>query len=266
MRKPFICILLALLASACQPTPTPVLPTLIPTSTSAPPTEAATSEVTETTEVTAEVTDAASASPSPSRTPSITPTLTNTPLPQPTSSPTRTPTADAASSATAAIVEAPRFSTITPAPPNSQVQVTTTPIIVADVVITEEQFQEELNLRLPQYPNINSAYVNFTPGGVVITLTASGGDALITGDVSILFQVQNGLVYISVGGVQLNAVQIPDTYAAAVNTLYQATIDTMDSILRERLGDVTDLENIVFTDNAMNITLLVPLNVATDAP
>jgi hypothetical protein len=253
--------LLALLASACQPSPTPiVLPTAAqfataeasPTSEPTIDTTAASTEVMETMTLTS--------------TPSATPTITRTPSPMPTqpSQPTTTP--DTIASATAAAQEAPRFATITPAPANATVEPTTTPVIVADVVITEAQFQEELDPRLAAYPNIQSATLNFTPDGVKVTLTASGGDALITGEITILFQVDNGLVYISVGEVQLNAVQIPDAYTTAINNLYQVVLDSMDAILRQRLGDATDLENVFFTDTTMNLTLLVPISIATNAP
>jgi hypothetical protein len=278
MRKLFICITLALLvaiASACQAEPTPiVLPTLVEMSTDESEATATVSEetatveatdeaeVTETEEATDEVT-ATTAAPRASRTP--TPTPTNTFVPA-TTRPTVAGTPDVAASSTAAIEEAPVFATITAAPPNSQVQPTTTPIIVADVVITEVQFQEELDLRITEFPDMQSAFVNFTPEGVVLTLTASGGDALITGEVTILFQVDGGLVYISIGAVDVNAAQIPDAYAQSINNLYQVVIETMDGILRQRLGNLTDLENIIFTDSAMNITLLVPLDVATNTP
>ncbi|MFN8372108.1 MAG: hypothetical protein U0694_04440 [Anaerolineae bacterium] len=268
MRKLLICIALALL-SACQPeTPTAVLPTRAEL-----PTDEATSAAASTAETTGATATLTEATTTPTAaatsTPTLTPTITRTPTSTATIAPTAThpsPTPNTVASATAAVQEAPSFATITPAPPNAVIQPTTTPIIVADVIITEAQFQEELDAQVAAYPEIDFTAVNFTPIGVIITLTASGGDALITGDVTILFQVNNGLVYITIGGVQINAPQIPEAYASAINNLYAATIESMDSILRQRLGDVSDLENLVLTETSMNITLLVPLSVATNAP
>ncbi|NWF70434.1 MAG: hypothetical protein HXY40_15205 [Chloroflexi bacterium] len=262
MRHWWILLIVMFAAAACQPTPTPVLPTLAQfaeaTTSSAPdmPTDTVTS-------VPSAETAASSATTTPTPLPNATLTRTPTVIPQQpraTLPPSVTPTPNIAASTTARIEQAPRFSTLTPNP----IVPTTTPQVAADVVITEAQFQQALNIRLADMPSIQSAIVDFTTESIVIGLTASGGDALISSNVVISVQVANGVAFITISDIQLNAPEPPPLYLQVITTdLYPAVIDTMDGILRERLGGITNLENIVLTGSAMNITLLVPASIAT---
>lgn len=196
--------------------------------------------------------------------PSATRTATSTSTPRP---PTFTPTANMtrvfAGTSTAAVIEAPRFSTLTPLPPGSAPLITMTPALAADVVITEAQFQEELNLRIAGDPRIQTAAVNFVSGeipGIRILLTALGGQALTSGEVFVGFQFTGSFVAISVLDISVGSGEPPEAYVEIVaNVIMPAVVESFDSILTQRLGSVHDLQALTFANRTMALTLLVPM-------
>jgi hypothetical protein len=230
------------------------LPTLDPSAEVTEPVETLATEPTEA--VQPSDTPAPSRTPVPTRTPTLLPT--ETPRPTQPPPPTSEPTLAAASSATAAVLEAPRFSTFTPAPPGSSPP-PGTPQQIADVVITEAQFQEEVNLKITTYESMQMARVDFVPGGINVDLTALGGEAFISGRVFVSITVSGGIAAISPTEITVNAPEPPEAYVVTVSGDFTLLmIDVMDTILRARLGPDQDLENIVMTDREMLITLLVP--------
>lgn len=290
MRRFAFGMVCALLLAACQPPqdnrelPTVAVlpsetPTDVPTDTPAPtdtptltlaPTDTLVPSATFTPTITR--TPTPPPSPTPTNTPTDTPTLTNTPRVTPTSNPTQ----GAIASATAKILEAPTIATFTPIPPGSDAMVrptsTGTPIVAAGVVITEAQFQEQLNLVLRDIPDVQNAVVEFAPGGMFIELTASGGEALVTGRVFIRFTVVTGEQglnnFLSLqppltldefvmngGGVA------PERFVQIVYTdVTPAVVTALDAILNQRLGEERhNLENVIFDESAMTVSLLVPL-------
>lgn len=242
---------LLLLAAACQPTSTetPVLPTLavLPSLT---PSEVLTATPTE------------SETPGPTMTPTVTltftpfPTFTATPRASETPRATVEPTQAAIATGTAAAQEAPRFATVTP---GGNVQPGSTPQMVADVIVTESQFQEELNRQLASYSSMQRARADFVPGGINVELTALGGQAFITGNVFVSIELTNGFATISIGEITVNAPEPPEAYVETVTgDFFALMVNVLDTILTQRVGEENDLENIVVTDTTMEITLLVP--------
>lgn len=186
----FTLTLLALitLLAACQSNtePTDTLPTLavLPDASataSVVPTEALTAEVT--TEATSEVTESVEESATPAALPTetFTPTATLTRTPRPvTATHTVEPTLAAVGTATQAVLEAPRYSTFTPMPAGTATQAVAN--VVADVIINEAQFQEEVNRNILAYPSMHSAVVDFVPGAINVQMTTvDGSSASITG-------------------------------------------------------------------------------------
>ncbi|MDX1991883.1 MAG: hypothetical protein SF029_05815 [bacterium] len=212
-------------------------PTRVPRVTVAPPTAAANSTATRT--ATARPTNI------------IPPTATSSPV----------PTADSArsadASATASLLESPRFATLTPGG-----AVPATPVVAADVVITLEQLQEALDVQLMDSTTIESASLSFQPGepgSVLVGLIAYGGQALTNGNVRISFELNDDFVLIRVADISVGSGQPPQRYVDVVNNeLYPALIQAFDTILTERLGEEHDLQSLTITATAMEITLLVP--------
>lgn len=202
--------------------------------------------------------------------PTVTPTATSaatltspptaTFIPSATSSPP--PTADVAASATAAILEAPRYATFTPPAAGVTLPPTTIPLMAADVVITEDQFQEEVDLLIAQNPLIDRASVTFAGGqqpGIRVNMIAYGGEALTNGTVFVSFQLSGGFVLIAVTEVSVGSGEPPQQYVdLATNDLRLLVVEAFDRILTERLGPAHDLETIAFVGDTMQIMLLVP--------
>jgi hypothetical protein len=214
-------------------------------------------------------TPAPSDTPAPTATPTqtLTPTLTLTRTPLPTNTltprPMQTPLATldpaqaAAQTATAAVMEAPRFATFTPAPDGSRP--TGTPARLADVTITEAQFQREVDARIAGSSAISRAVIDFVPGAIQVELTASGGVALTTGLVTVSVQLTGDFATISISDIQMNAPEPPEAFIqAASGELFAALLDTLDSILTQRLGAQQKLRSIRVTDTAILVTLVVP--------
>lgn len=240
---PFIAVIG--IAAACQPAPQPTLelPTLAVLSSLTPSDEPTT-------------TPTVTLTPRPSDTSA--PTITSTPLPTNTPRPTETQkpldsTAVGVATSTAAAQELPRFSTLTPSGNDAPAQV------IADVVITEAQFQEALDQQIASMPSIQTARVDFVPEGILVELTALGGEAYITGRVMVDIQIAGSFATISIGDIQVNGPEPPETYVQVVSGEFiPAMLATLDSILNERLGEEHNLEDLVMTNTSMELYLLVP--------
>ncbi len=243
MRVVTIALLLMCALTACQTTQdTGDLPTLVVL-----PSETPTDEPAST----------ATISPTPLPTETITPRPTTTPIPPDTAVPTQAPatvTPDIAATSTAVIQNAPRIVTLTPGGNNGA-----NPQALADVIITQGQFQRALDERLQGEESIQAATLRFVPEGITVQLTALGGEAFIAGEVLIAFDVTNNFVQISIGDIRVNAVEPPEGYIAVIGgTLFPAVVETFDALLTERLGEDHDLQALVFNGNQLEITLLVP--------
>lgn len=257
----FTALLLAALAAACQPAveppPLPTLavldaatapPTLTPEGAPATATTGADADATAVAAVTAEAdtpltpTEQASAT--------LIPSATLTFMPPPSATPP--PTETAAPSATLPTV---RLVTLTPAPG----QPPTTPQALADLVITERQFQEEVDRRVASIDSIQDVRINFTPQGISAELTALGGTAFITGNVQVNVAVQGGFAVITIGDISVNAPEPPESYVLiASREFFSLLIDVLDTTLNSRLGSEFNLEELTLTDDALLVRLLVP--------
>lgn len=259
---------LILILAACQPSasPTEVLPTVavLPNSSTAEvtaeatATEAKTAEATveTTTELIAEATEQVLPGVLPSDTPQPTSTATITPRPM-TSTPTVEPTQAAVGTATQAILERPSYATFTAAPvgtlpPASDFKQ------VADVTITEQQFQEEVNLKLLTTQTIQSAVVDFVPGAIKVRMTTSGA-APISGTVTIPVTLVNDLASITISDIQTDQQPTPQSYIdVATGDLFVMMINTLDTIVKARIGPQQKLKSIAVTDSAIDVMMLVP--------
>jgi hypothetical protein len=160
------------------------------------------------------------------------------------------------------VIGTPILSTLTPAPADSGISTPVTPVLAADVVIEESQFQRQLNIEIGAVPAIEAAGVDFQAddqNGIQVRLTASGGEALVSGDVFFSFGVFNGIAQIEVSDITVGSGDPPEAYVSvALEELYPLVIETLDVLLAQSLGPNHDLETIEFTDTAMAIMLLVP--------
>lgn len=271
-------LVLLLLLAACQPAGDESLPTLvsIPSATA-----------TETATNTPEASDTPTPTPTdePTATPTITdtpePTATTTPTDEPTNTPedTSTPTATenatqaVVNTATAAFIEAPRFATFTPVPAGVQVAErptsTGTPLVAADLVITADQFQEEVDRLIADIAAISEASVSFSDGQVNVRMTASIDGTPLTGDLYIAFQMM------SEGRVN-NVLQLmpsppdaitldtgdaaPDGFIElAYSDMAPLILEAFSFIIDQRLGvGQHDLEYLTISDDVIDIFLVVP--------
>jgi hypothetical protein len=271
----------AFLISACQPTQ-PELPTMaalptdiptdIPTDTPPPATDTATELPSATEPPTA--THTQTPMDTPTREPSATTIPSRTPFPTITRTPIPTEGVDPASvrvlTATAAIIQAPTLATLTPIPAGAQVTArptsTGTPLVTADVIITEAQFQEQLELMLADNPAVDSLEVDFKTDGIVITMTARGGAAFSSG--TVLFGLQileaqefNRALVMTIEDISMQGGgEIPEEFfEVATGDLYVSLYDALDATLDQRLGrDDHDLENLTLTETTMDVFLYVP--------
>jgi hypothetical protein len=279
---------LALLAAACAPvaTETPVLPTVavLPSATptaTATDTPAPTNTPTLTSTPTKTYTPSATFTPTITKTntplPTRTPTKVLSPTPSPTTPPLVSPTVDrtraAMATGTAAVAFAPTLATFTPVPPGSDAPIrptsTGTPLVAAGVIITEPQFQTQLNQAITG-TKIDTARVDFVPGGINVDVTAPGASALTSGRVFISFTIfvgeqglNNGLIIrpdTPDKFVMADGAAPPEQFIEAVyGELFPAVGASFDTLLNNRLGeDQHNLENVLIDDATMNITLIVP--------
>jgi hypothetical protein len=277
MRRIALMIVIVLLAAACQPAadaPVPtllVLPSVTPTVTA---TNTATATDTEVPTETPTNTPLPTDTDSPTETPTETLTPSNTPTPSrtPVLSPTPNVTSAAIGTATAQVIEAPRFATFTPLPPGVIVAVrptsTGTPQVVADVIITQGQFQEEVDRILDGNSDVSQAELALVPEGVFVNLTATGADAFATGRFLIHFDLSTG----GFNNVVIARPVPPNEFvmqdgnppsegfiAVAHGDVTEAVFQAFDDILNQRLGQGQhDLEFITLEEGRMLISLLVP--------
>jgi hypothetical protein len=252
---------LILVLAACQPTtpPTEALPTVavLPggATETVVPTEAQTAEATTestveapaepTTEVTVESTVEATDTVEPSDTP--VPTITNI----------VEPTQAAINTATEVALEKPVYATFTAAPagtlpPPSNLNQ------VADVLINEQQFQQAVDLALPSKPSIQSAVVDFVSGAIVVKMT-TGGATPITGTVTIPVTLQNELASITISDITTDPMPAPQSYIdVATGDLFVMMVNTLDKIVKSRIGPEQKLKSIAVTDTTIGVTMLVP--------
>ena len=248
---------LILVLAACQPNaqPTEVLPTVavLPGGATATfePTAAKTAEAT--IEATAETTAEATVETTAETTETTVPKITNTP----TTTNTVEPTQAAINTATEAALEVPHFATFTAAPAG------TLPPAgnfnqVADVVISEAQFQKAIDTILPSKPSIQSAVVDFIPGAIVVKMTISG-DTPISGTVTIPVTLQNDLASITISDITTDPMPVPESYGnVATGDLFTMMVGTLDTIVKGRIGANQKLKSIEVTDTSIGVMMLVP--------
>jgi hypothetical protein len=263
--------------AACAPAEDEALPTVAELPSATPSSTATETPLPPTATPTEPATATSTFTPQPSETPvpSETPTITTTPTSQPSATSPVVATRNAVSTATADAVERPVISTFTPIPAGVTVVArptsTGTPEVNADVVITTEQLQEELDRLIAQNTTLATLNAEITDEGVDLLITApddSGtlttGRVLVTFEISIvgtnnvlLAQPVQPDLFRMLGGAPVSDAFIQAAYDDAVPALFEA----FDFILNQRLGQGQhDLENIVFINNTMAITLVVPLS------
>ncbi|MBL8156740.1 MAG: hypothetical protein JNM70_21360 [Anaerolineae bacterium] len=249
-----------LILAACQPTsePTAELPTL-----AALPSATPTIEVSETPSPTAEVRASPEATDllpfmmlteTPTPTSSSTPTATRTPRPV-TPQPTLEPTRAAVGTATQAVLEAPRFVTFTPGPGAAG----GAPQQFADVVINEQQFQEELTSLLSKYPDVDQATIDFVPEGINVRMRVFDGSAFVSGNVMVSVVLTGDFATITISSITIDG-GVPSQFFVdtATGPCFLLALETLDTILKQRLGPDQNLQSVVMTDTEMLISLLVP--------
>jgi hypothetical protein len=248
-------VLVGLFIAACQPTADITLPTQasLPSLTPGEASPEATAQMVADTDT-----------PEPSATPvpaTLAPTETTeeTDATVEAEAPTATPTSIPA--VTIEMREEVRFATLTPAPQGDNQPIRTTPVVMADVVITQGDFQRAMDAALVDNETIQGAEIDFVSGGIDVELTALGGVAYITGRVKVQIQMSGSFASITIGDVQVNAAEPPEAYLEVVNgEFFGLLIQVFDALLTERVGEGHDLENILLNDQAMQVFLLVPQN------
>ncbi len=255
---------LTLLLAACQPNtqPTEVLPTVavLPGGATATvqPTEAQTAEVTA--EITAEVTSEGTAEATAEATEppeASTAEATADSRITPTANPTVEPTQAAINTATEAALEAPIYATFTAAPAGT-LPAASNLNQVANVIINEAQFQEALDLALTNKPSIQSAAVDFVSGAIVVKMTTSGATP-ISGTITIPVTLQNDLASISISDITTDPMPVPQSYIdVATGDLFVMMVNTLDTIVKGRIGPEQKLKSIAVTDSTIGVTMLVP--------
>lgn len=187
------------------------------------------------------------------------PAATDTPdsiaSPEATQAPTETiPASPTRPPVTIEIREEVVFSTLTPGASAGTVD-----LLLADVVITEAEFQRVTDRAVAEIESIQIVNVDFVPEGIDVELTALGGQAFVTGNVRILIQVTDSFATIIVDDVTVNAAEPTEAFLQTVNgDFFPMMIQVLDTLLAERVGEGHDLENIVLNDEAMQVFLLVP--------
>lgn len=256
MKFTILLLVLMLVLAACQPTtqPTEVLPTLAALPGGGTGTAVVTDTQTVETTVQATIENTSEST--------IEVSLTSgeaivKPTDTPTATPTVEPTQAAISTATEAALEAPVYATFTAAPAGTLPPANNFNQ-VADVLINEQQFQEELDAALVSKPDIQSAMVDFVPGAIIVKMTTSGGIP-ITGTVTIPVTLQNDLASITISDITTNPMPAPQSYIElATGDLFVLMVNTLDKIVKARIGADQKLKSIAVTDTSINVTMLVP--------
>jgi len=204
--------------------------------------------------------------PQPSRTPSNTPTNTPTQTPIPpdtaTPEPTYNVTRAAMETSTAEVEEAPVYATFTPATSGLIQIVTGTPQMVADLIINEDQFQEEITRLVKLRDDVESAQVDFIEeSGIAFDITAKAGNgALSSGILFVVVESTDGLLEIYGQPLVQEGEVLSQDFIALISGpfLVEVVVSSLDDILTQRLGDIHNLESVVMTDTQMLVSLLVP--------
>lgn len=204
--------------------------------------------------------------PQPSRTPSNTPTDTPTQTPIPEDSATPEPTYNVTrafnETSTAAVEEAPVYATFTPATSGTIRISTGTPQMVADLIVNERQFQEEITRLVELRDDVESAEVDFIEeAGIAFIITAKGEDgSLSSGVLFVVVESVDGLLEIYGQPLAEEGQVLSQDFIALISGpfLVEVVVASLDDILTQRLGDVHNLESVVMTDTQMLVSLLVP--------
>ncbi len=257
MKTCALLIVMVLMISACgqrNDDPTRELPTEI----GFPTQEQQSEDVTE--EITVELpTEPVTVPPEPIEVP-VTVTILPTLIPTDTMTPDLTRAAER--TATRIIQLTPRIATLTPIPIQENVDIIQIPGVAADIVITEAEFQTQLNLMISNYDRLIAATIDFQVGevsGIRARTTASGGEAMATGDVFIAFRTSGGLLAVGIVDVNVGSGDPSPGFVDTLESQLQPLIvDVLDALIEMRLGEEHDLEEIVFTESTMQIKLLIP--------
>ena len=152
-----------------------------------------------------------------------------------------------------------RLATLTPVPAGANAPVRTTPQVLADLVISEREFQRELNRAVAPIDTIQLAEIDFVPEGLNVTLTALGGQAFVTGEVLIEIQISGTFATFTISNIEVGGLEPSEEFQEVVAVdFFPAVIETLDNLLTARLGPGHDLENIMMADNEMRVFLLIP--------
>lgn len=152
-----------------------------------------------------------------------------------------------------------RRSTLTPVPPGANAPARTEGEVMADLAITEGEFQREMLQAIAAMDAVQNAEVDFIPGGIDVTLTALGGQAFVTGKVLVEIEVAGTFAAFSIASMEVNGGEPSEAFQqAATQEFFPSVVAALDTILTQRLGENHDLENIVMTDTEMRVFLLVP--------
>lgn len=200
-------------------------------------------------------------SPPSSDTPTITPTFTDAPTLIPTATSTPDVTLAFERTLTAIKEQTPIIATLTPIAIESVDDVVLeVPVVAADIIITEVQYQTAIDNLLANFASIQSATVDFRDTQeVVVRMSASGGQAMTTGEVTLGFVVSGGLVAIPVTNVNVGGAQPPQPFADVIqDELLPLITDALDAAIEQQLGEQHDLENMTITEDRMEIMLLIP--------
>lgn len=97
-------------------------------------------------------------------------------------------------------------------------------------------------------------------GGIQVDLTASGGLALISGQVLVLVEpFGTDAVQITIGEITVNAPEPPPEFLETVNgEFFILMLNALDTILKQRLSPEQNLKSMTVTDDVIEVVLLVP--------
>src|SRR5690606_11299257 len=136
-----------------------------------------------------------------------------------------------------------------------------TPQMAADVVITERQFQEELDIALNEMPEVQNASVDFVDGGILINLTARvGASASTTAELFINVQVRNGIATLQwcVSVPESAPEPLEELMPFATHVVFLKVVGVFGRILKSRVGATQNLVRMLVSDNDVGVMLLVP--------
>jgi hypothetical protein len=152
-----------------------------------------------------------------------------------------------------------RRATLTPVPPGGNVPIGSGSQVMADLAITEGEFQREVLQAVSTMDSVQNAEIDFVPEGIDVTLTALGGQAFVTGKVLVEIRMSGTFAAFSIAEMEVNGGEPSESFQEiATQEFFPSIVNALDTILSARLGDNHNLENIVMTDTEMRVFLLVP--------